>query len=151
MNTQSTAHFNGQVAFIDAGVFDPASISSHFQRGTEIHLLNSSQDGIDQITQFLAGRSDIKAVQIVSHGHDGELQLGNTDVTDLSAYDHDLQLWSKALSTDADILLGQTHTKVHISISTNFGRFIANGLINQSLLRKRLTALALCKSGLCYS
>ena len=48
-------------------------------------------------------------------------------------------------------LLGQTHTKVHISISTNFGRFIANGLINQSLLRKRLTALALCKSGLCYS
>ena len=47
--------------------------------------------------------------------------------------------------------LGQTHTKVHISISTNFGRFIANGLINQSLLRKRLTALALCKSGLCYS
>ena len=105
MNTQSTAHFNGQVAFIDAGVFDPASISSHFQCGTEIHLLNSSQDGIDQITQFLAGRSDIKAVQIVSHGHDGELQLGNTDVTDLSAYDHDLQLWSKALSTDADILL----------------------------------------------
>ena len=47
--------------------------------------------------------------------------------------------------------VGQTHTKVHISISTNFGRFIANGLINQSLLRKRLTALALCKSGLCYS
>ena len=49
------------------------------------------------------------------------------------------------------VVVGQTHTKVHISISTNFGRFIANGLINQSLLRKRLTALALCKSGLCYS
>ena len=58
---------------------------------------------------------------------------------------------AKLKSTHTDGVLGQTHTKVHISISTNFGRFIANGLINQSLLRKRLTALALCKSGLCYS
>ena len=58
--------------------------------------------------------------------------------------------WSAQAIIPASVL-GQTHTKVHISISTNFGRFIANGLINQSLLRKRLTALALCKSGLCYS
>ena len=55
------------------------------------------------------------------------------------------------IENDVLVKVGQTHTKVHISISTNFGRFIANGLINQSLLRKRLTALALCKSGLCYS
>ena len=47
--------------------------------------------------------------------------------------------------------VGQTHTKVHISISINFDCFIANDLINQSLLRKRLAALALCKSRLCYS
>ena len=38
---------------------------------------------------------------------------------------------------------GQTHTKVHISISANSACIIANGLINQGLLRKRLTALAL--------
>ena len=50
-----------------------------------------------------------------------------------------------------DFSIGQTHTKVHISISINFDCFIANDLINQSLLRKRLAALALCKSRLCYS
>ena len=45
---------------------------------------------------------------------------------------------------------GQTHTKVHLSINANSDDFIANNLINQSLLRTRLTALALCRSRLCY-
>ena len=45
---------------------------------------------------------------------------------------------------------GQTHTKVHISTSANSDCFIANGFINQCLLRNVLTTLALYKSKLCY-
>ena len=49
-----------------------------------------------------------------------------------------------------DTPAGQTHAKVHLSINANSDDFIANNLINQSLLRTRLTALALCRSRLCY-
>ena len=65
-----------------------------------------------------------------------------------------VSLWRKLRDINefaiADYRIGQTHTKVHISTTANSDRFIANGLINQSLLRKRLAALAMCNSSLCY-
>ncbi|MFM7426882.1 MAG: DUF4347 domain-containing protein, partial [Elainella sp.] len=97
--------FNGQVAFVDAGVADSASLVSQFSSGTEIHLLDSSQDAIDQITSILANRSNISAVHLVSHGSDGALLLGGKTVSDLNDYDAELQQWSDSLSSDADILL----------------------------------------------
>jgi CSLREA domain-containing protein len=105
MTIQSVLPANGQIAFIDAGVSDPASLISQFKPGTEIHQLNPAQDGIDQITQILAGRTGFSAIHIISHGSDGALQLGGAAVTDLSAYDDSLKLWSNALTEDADILL----------------------------------------------
>ena len=86
----------------------------------------------------VTGRIWLRSVSLYDGSTDAALQWDCT---------RSREQWEKELGA----LVGQTHTKVHISISTNFGRFIANGLINQSLLRKRLTALALCKSGLCYS
>ncbi|WNZ24949.1 DUF4347 domain-containing protein [Leptolyngbya sp. NK1-12] len=105
MTTQSSVSFNGQIAFVDAGVSDSASLVSQFQPGTEVHLLASSQDAIEQITQVLASRSGISAVHLVSHGSSGALQLGAETISDLSEYDAELQQWSNALTADADILL----------------------------------------------
>ena len=53
-------------------------------------------------------------------------------------------------ASEVDDVAGQTHTKVHISTSANSDCFIANGFINQGLLRNVLTTLALYKSKLCY-
>ena len=39
-------------------------------------MLDAGKDGIRQITETLAGRTDISAVHIVSHGADGAVQLG---------------------------------------------------------------------------
>ncbi|XPM55094.1 MAG: DUF4347 domain-containing protein [Leptolyngbya sp. IPPAS B-1204] len=76
MNTQSVVPSHGQIAFVDAGVADSASLVSQFQSGTEVHLLDSSQDAIAQITQVLTNRSGVSAVHLVSHGSNGALQLG---------------------------------------------------------------------------
>ncbi|XPM55128.2 MAG: DUF4347 domain-containing protein [Leptolyngbya sp. IPPAS B-1204] len=105
MTTQSSVSFNGQIAFVDAGVADSASLVSQFQPGTEVHLLDSPQDAIAQITQVLANRSNISAVHLVSHGSDGTLQLGGQTISDLSEYKAELKQWSSSLSSDADILL----------------------------------------------
>jgi hypothetical protein len=93
------------LAFIDAAVADSASLVSQFQPGTEVHLLNSSEDAIGQITSILAGRSGITSLHIVSHGSDGALQLGGETVDDLSKYDAELSQWSNSLTAHADILL----------------------------------------------
>ncbi|MFM7426031.1 MAG: DUF4347 domain-containing protein [Elainella sp.] len=105
MTTQSLVSFNGQIAFVDAGVSDPASLIANLAPGTEVYQLSAAQSGLDQITQILAGRTGISGIHIISHGSDGQLQLGDTTVSDLSAYDDDLQLWSASLTDDADILL----------------------------------------------
>jgi hypothetical protein len=93
------------LAFVDAGVADSASLISQFQPGTEVHLLDSSQDAIAQITQVLSTRSNLSAVHIISHGSGGALQLGETTLDDLSQYDAALQAWSNSLTENADILL----------------------------------------------
>ena len=54
----------------------------------EVVLLDGSRDGIDQISEALAGYEQVDAVHIVSHGADGRVKLGNTwlDANNLSGY-----------------------------------------------------------------
>ncbi|MBD1932406.1 MULTISPECIES: DUF4347 domain-containing protein [Cyanophyceae] len=70
-------------------------------------ILDSTRDGVAQITEVLANRSDITSVHIVSHGAEGSLQLGASAVNsdNLQAYSNSLQQWASALTADADILL----------------------------------------------
>ena len=74
---------------------------------TEVVLLDPGRDGIAQISETLAGRSDIDAVHILSHGDAGEIKLGNVWLTQdqLTNYGSELQSWRGALSPDADLLI----------------------------------------------
>ncbi|MGB6045519.1 MAG: DUF4347 domain-containing protein, partial [Pirellulales bacterium] len=72
----------------------------------EVVLLDGSRDGIDQISEALAGYEQVDAVHIVSHGADGRVKLGNTwlDANNLSGYAGQIALWQDALTSDADLL-----------------------------------------------
>ena len=74
---------------------------------TEVVLLDAERNGIAQISEALAGRSDIDAVHILSHGETGALKLGNVWLTQaqLTNYGTELQSWRGALSPDADLLI----------------------------------------------
>jgi len=52
------------------------------QEGRNIHVvvLDAHRDGIEQINEALALHSNLDAVHIVSHGSDGQLQLGATQL-----------------------------------------------------------------------
>ena len=54
----------------------------------EVHLLDSTLDGIEQITEILADYQNVSAVHFVSHGSAGEVQLGSTTLTadNISSY-----------------------------------------------------------------
>lgn len=68
------------IAFIDTAVSDWKNLVDGVTPGTEVILLDSNHNGVEQIAQKLGG-SNFSAVHIVSHGAVGSLQLGNTILT----------------------------------------------------------------------
>jgi hypothetical protein len=75
--------------------------------GVEAIVIDSHRDGVEQISEVLANRTNIDSIHLVSHGGPGSLQLGKTrlSVDNLEAYSQQLQQWRRALTIDADILI----------------------------------------------
>ncbi|NEQ22084.1 MAG: DUF4347 domain-containing protein [Microcoleus sp. SIO2G3] len=96
-----------RLIFIDAAVNDYLSLIAAAKPGTEVILLAPGEDGVAQISAFLAEHTNIASVHIVSHGSPGSLQLGNThlSIDTLEQYRSQLQQWQNALSADAELLL----------------------------------------------
>ncbi|HMQ58738.1 MAG TPA: DUF4347 domain-containing protein, partial [Rhizobiaceae bacterium] len=97
-----------EIAFIDAAVEDPAALIAALQDRAEVHVLSANRDGVAQIAEVLAGRSDVEAIHIVSHGRSGTLDLGSAKLTEASMagrHAEEMTIIAGALSADADILI----------------------------------------------
>lgn len=101
-----------EVVFVDTSVDDWETLVGDIDTASgkntlDVVLIDARRDGIDQISTALADRQAIDAIHIISHGSDGMLQLGTTqlDSTTLSARANQIQGWERALSSEADILL----------------------------------------------
>lgn len=97
---------NQNILFIDQAVTDYESLIAGIKPGTSVVVLDPSRDGVNQITEALQG-GKYKSVHIVSHGSEGNLQLGATQLNgnNLNYYTNQLQQWKNYLTDDADILL----------------------------------------------
>ncbi|MEG4572050.1 DUF4347 domain-containing protein [Microcoleus sp. N3A4] len=95
------------VLFVDSRVENCDSLARGATAGTEVFVLDSTRDGVEQITRILANCSDLDSIQIVSHGREAGVQLGSIELwrDNLETYSHLLQQWGKALSERGDILL----------------------------------------------
>ena len=100
-----------EVIFIDAGVEDAELLLGDLQGGDSIlrlvFQLEADRDGIEQITEQLAGLANVSAVHLVSHGDGQGIQLGNTrlDVDTAAGYAGDIATWGDSLASDADVLI----------------------------------------------
>ena len=76
-------------------------------RTFEVIILDADRDGLEQITDLLAERSDLSAVHIISHGSDGNITLGNSvlDYDSLIANTQTIQGWGEAFTADGDLLI----------------------------------------------
>jgi hypothetical protein len=81
-----------------AGVADPSA---------ELILLPAESDGVAQISEVLASRSNVQSIHLVTHGSDGVIQLGSAKLDSqlLQQRGNQIQAWRNALAVDADILL----------------------------------------------
>ncbi|MEI7970589.1 MAG: DUF4347 domain-containing protein, partial [Betaproteobacteria bacterium] len=100
-----------ELVVIDGAVDDAeqlvAGLNLDASRRFEVVMLDAGRDGVEQITELLASRSDVSALHIVSHGAQGILQLGTTllDTDSLSSRAAALTQWHRAFTAGADILL----------------------------------------------
>jgi large repetitive protein len=86
---------NLSILFIDATVENYQSLLIGIEPSTQVFVLDSEEDGIQQITSFLRKHPDCTDVHIISHGSPGCLHLGQTQLS-LDTLDHyawDLKSW----------------------------------------------------------
>jgi hypothetical protein len=112
---QSTVaeHARHEVVFVDTNtpeyqkLVDDIRARSGDERTLDVVLLNDKADGIAQISHALAGRHDIDAIHLVSHGADGEIQIGGATLNFDSLIRNAAQIkgWGQALAQGADLMI----------------------------------------------
>ena len=75
-------------------------------RGFEVVVLDSDRDGIEQVSEILADWSDLTAVHFITHGANGQINLGNSwlNGTALQLNSNVVAGWGRALTDNGDIL-----------------------------------------------
>ncbi|MEL7039049.1 MAG: DUF4347 domain-containing protein, partial [Cyanobacteria bacterium J06592_8] len=96
-----------QLLFIDSTVQNPQHFTQNLHPEVEAFIIPPHQDFIEEITKILTQYSQIKALHLVSHGEDGQLQLGQTHLNSdtLKTYSPILQKWHQFLVPNTDFLL----------------------------------------------
>jgi len=76
-------------------------------REMSVVTINGERDGIEQVSEILAGYSDLDALHIVSHGSDIGVRLGDVWLTrdNLGGYAAEIAQWGNALSANGDLLI----------------------------------------------
>ncbi len=95
-----------EVVIIDGRVKDPQVLIGEVNRKAAIEVILPDEDGVEAIAKILEKYRDLSAVHIISHGSQGELQLGNITLNgdNLATYQSQLGSWGQALSSSGDIL-----------------------------------------------
>ncbi|MGB0944544.1 MAG: DUF4347 domain-containing protein, partial [Marinomonas sp.] len=96
-----------EVVFIEDNVAEYQVLMDGIDAGVEVVLLDSSQDGLSQIALWAQNNSDYDAIHLISHGAEGQVNLGsfNLDVEATDARSSDLALLGSALNENGDLLL----------------------------------------------
>ncbi|MDG1893656.1 MAG: DUF4347 domain-containing protein [Fuerstiella sp.] len=103
-----------EVVFIDSSISDLDQMIADLQsedtsddnRALEIVVLDSQQDGIAQMTSALLNYRDIDAVHVISHGGDGQVPLGATNLSldNVDNYRSAISAWQYSMSDTADLM-----------------------------------------------
>jgi hypothetical protein len=95
------------IVFIEDNVPDFDLLVQDVPEGTEVVILDHTVDGLAAIADTLAARSNIGTVHIITHGADGQVDLGAVTLTadTLDAHAGALATIKTSLNANADILL----------------------------------------------
>ncbi|NJS10584.1 MAG: DUF4347 domain-containing protein [Microcoleus sp. CSU_2_2] len=98
------------IAFIDTGVLDYQILADGVIPGTQVIILDTHRNGLEQIAEALRGRK-FSEIHIISHGTPGSLQLGKIQLSWQQLNDRPnnfvtaIKEWARSLIPNAEILL----------------------------------------------
>ena len=97
------------VTAIDGFTFGTISeqLQTNADRDIKIFVIDSRENGIEQVSGILDYFENVAAVHLISHGSAGALFLGNSklNVQQLKTNQQQLKRWGNALSANGDLLL----------------------------------------------
>lgn len=96
-----------EVVFVDSQVANLAELLAGLSGNAEVVILDASKDGLQQMADYLQGRSGLDAIHLLSHGADGTVQMGNVWLSSANLGEHSAALQSigTALKATGDLLL----------------------------------------------
>ncbi|MCX7153610.1 MAG: DUF4347 domain-containing protein, partial [Proteobacteria bacterium] len=96
-----------ELLFIEGGIRGMQQLINAARPGVEVIIIDPTRDGFSQITETLAGRTDIAAIHLVSHGVPGSVTLGDGALSLQSLAGHSVEVagWRASLSPGADFLI----------------------------------------------
>ncbi|MCB6182510.1 DUF4347 domain-containing protein, partial [Leeia sp. TBRC 13508] len=105
LSTSSTAPI--QIVFIEDDVPDYQQLVSQTASGSIIYVLDHTKDGLSEIASILGNYEDVSAIHIVSHGSQGSISLGATELnaSNIDEYQATLTEIGLHLAQDGDILI----------------------------------------------
>jgi len=101
-----------ELIVIDSGIENgqellDSLIASKPEASFEIRVLDSTQDGVRQISEWLSATDhEFEAIHVLSHGEAGNVELGGSTLNlgNVNRYQEDLSTWAASLTDNADIL-----------------------------------------------
>ncbi|MEH2464622.1 DUF4347 domain-containing protein, partial [Nostoc sp.] len=105
VNPATSTSNTHSIVFIDMAVEDYRGLVNGVVDNTQVFLLDSTDNGVEQITEILGSCAgeNLTNIHIVCHGAPGYLQLGNTHLglDTLKEYSQQLQQWQKIFLASA--------------------------------------------------
>lgn len=92
---------------IDDSVNNYQRLISATTSDTEVVLLNSMEDGVQQVSQAIARYDRVSSLHFLSHGKAGAIDLGGSELSfdNIDIYTRELTKWQSKLTEQADIIL----------------------------------------------
>ncbi|MBK2124806.1 DUF4347 domain-containing protein, partial [Fangia hongkongensis] len=111
-----------EVVIVDERVQDVEVLLKDIPQGAAIEVISSDVDGVEAISELLQKYQNLDAVHIISHGQQGELSLGETNLNgeNIATYSDTLGTWGGAIKEGGDLLF--------------YGCNVAEGEIGESLI-----------------
>ncbi|MEH2141677.1 DUF4347 domain-containing protein [Nostoc sp.] len=105
VNHATSTSNSHSIVLIDMAIEDYSGLVNGVLDNTRVFLLDSTHNGVEQITEILGNcaGSNLTNIHLVCHGAPGCLQLGNTHLglDTLDKYSQQLQQWQKIFSASA--------------------------------------------------
>ncbi|TVZ40655.1 putative Ig domain-containing protein [Alteromonadaceae bacterium 2753L.S.0a.02] len=104
-------YFGGELIFVDSAVDNSTQLLEELELSEtseyQVFMLDSNADGIEQISLVLAQYAGVQGIHLITHGNQGRINLGDSqlDTNSLSNFQDQLSSWGDALDANGDILI----------------------------------------------